>query len=619
MNKTSKINHLIPYFLAGLVILIYIFQTTSLIHHIQPVMDEGTYLLKGKWLIDGTYQPFQDYGPLINKPPFSFISLGISQFISPGLESGRIIAIIFGSLTLIGIFLIVNHLCGKWWGVFSIFLFTISPAWEIYYSRAMTQVVSSFLVAWSLFFILVEFKRDWHFYVGIILASLVVMIRQNMLPYFGLVIVYIIWETGFNKGWRIALVGIISFFILNAIYWPKIYAAIWAPQLPSFINSIIFKLTGTSALYDVSSVLQLNKDFSFLDEIRVFFSGVRFFFIPLFSAVAIFITVSPKSLIEKKQRKTIFLSVSFLFLIAIHFLASILQNNFLYSFPAYYGFFLPLGIILIPLLLTNLTDRQSKNRLFLLIILVLMITTGVGFSLQQDIATSLLTIRVPRLHASSHQAYELWDVLSSRFNLSYSTLSQILPAMAGFLFGLLILFMSFLFRKLIKINQQPISATSTILVITMMIGLVLSPTDVLAGNGSIGMCENDVLARNEEIGTILQNTIKEGSRIYWEGTIPTPLLYLHGYQYFPAQLNMQFNYLKDGNTEVVEKNGFWNDELAQRWINEADYLVLSPEASLKRGVNSDTDLIKKYELIDITKSLNPCSETTVLKIYKKIS
>lgn len=59
MNKASKIHHFIPFFLAGLVILIYILQTSSLIHHIQPVMDEGTYLLKGKWMIDGTYRPFQ--------------------------------------------------------------------------------------------------------------------------------------------------------------------------------------------------------------------------------------------------------------------------------------------------------------------------------------------------------------------------------------------------------------------------------------------------------------------------------------------------------------------------------------------------------------------------------
>jgi hypothetical protein len=27
---------------------------------IEPVMDEGTYLLKGKWYWENTYQPFQE-------------------------------------------------------------------------------------------------------------------------------------------------------------------------------------------------------------------------------------------------------------------------------------------------------------------------------------------------------------------------------------------------------------------------------------------------------------------------------------------------------------------------------------------------------------------------------
>lgn len=619
MNKASKIHHFIPFFLAGLVILIYILQTSSLIHHIQPVMDEGTYLLKGKWMIDGTYRPFQDYGPLINKPPFSFISLGISQVISPGLESGRVLAILFGSLTLIGIFLVANHLYGRWWGVFSIFLFIISPAWQIYYSRAMTQVVSSFLVTWCLFFILVKFHQDWNLYLGVILASVTVMIRQNMLPFFGLVIFYIIWELGLKKGWRIALAGIISFLILNAIYWPQIYAAIWAPQLPAFINSIIFRLTGTSALYDVSSVLQMNKDFSRLDEIQVFFSGMRIFFIPFFTALTTFLAIPTKSLLEKRHRRTLFLSASFLLLIAIHFLASVLQNNFLYSFPAYYGFFLPLGIILVPQLFTNLADDKPKINLVLLMILVLIITTGIGFSLQEDIAASLLKMRVPSLNLSSHQPYELWDVLSSRFNLSQSSLMRILPTTAGFLFGALILFIAFLAHRLIKIHQKPLNATSVLLVITIAFGLILSPTYLVAGKGSIGMCKNDVLARNKEIGGVLQNTLKEGSRIYWEGTIPIPLLYLHGFQYYPAQLNMHFNYLKGGNQDIVERNGFWNDELAQRWLHEADYLVLSPDAAVNRGLNSDADLMKKFELIKVTESLNPCSKTTVLQIFKKLS
>jgi len=128
-----------------------------------------------------------------------------------------------------------------------------------------------------------------------------------------------------------------------------------------------------------------------------------------------------------------------------------------------------------------------------------------------------------------------------------------------------------------------------------------------------------VLLRNQEVSAKLQNTIQRGSLIYWEGTVPTPLLYLNGYRYFPAQLNMQFNYLVGGNADLVEKNGFWNDELALRWLGEADYLIMSPEASQNRGVNTDPSIKYKYELIDVTDSLNPCSTTTVLRVYKRVT
>jgi hypothetical protein len=77
--KIEKNKTRLPVILSVLAIILYLVQAAYYMHHIQPVMDESTYLLKGKWFIDGTYQPFQEYGPITNKPPLSFISLGISQ------------------------------------------------------------------------------------------------------------------------------------------------------------------------------------------------------------------------------------------------------------------------------------------------------------------------------------------------------------------------------------------------------------------------------------------------------------------------------------------------------------------------------------------------------------
>jgi hypothetical protein len=622
-NKTmiskNKILSILPYILAGLTIMIYMIQASSYIHHIQPVMDESTYLLKGKWFIDGTYQPFQDFGPLTNKPPLSFMALGISQIIlPPGLESARIVAIILSVLMLIGLWLLVNRLNGKWWGFFSVLLFILSPAWIIYYSRAMTQVVSAFLVVWSLFFLIGEHKGNWAPYLGVCLAALTTMIRQNMLPFFGLMLLYVLWANGMKKGGKIVLAGLIVFFLSNAIYWPKIYPAIWAPQLPNFINSIIYSLTRTSASYDPSGILKLNKDFSTLDEIQVFFDGVRYYFISFISAAAIFLVIPLKSLfLDKKNKKITFLAVSYLFLIGIHFIASIRQNNFLYSFPAYYAFFLPIGIILIPLLFNSFPLKNRTINLVLVAIFLLIIFTGIGLSLRQSIAPTLLKLPVPRLNATSQPGYELWDVLSSRFKIPYTAQTYLLPAMAGFFFGLFILAGSYLVWILLKKFQKPVQLIYLLISLVVIIGCILSPTYLLAGKGSVGMCENDVLVRNKEVSTRLQSKIKPGALVYWEGTIPTPLLYLSGFRYFPIQLNMEFNYLVGGNSAILEKNGFWNDELAQRWINTADYLILSPDASQRRGLDIDPILKSRFILVDTTESLNPCTNSTVLLVFER--
>jgi hypothetical protein len=77
----EKFIALLPIALALITILVYVLLAIQYAHNIQPVMDETTYLLKGKWFLDGTYQPFQDYGPITNKPPFSFMTLGLSQIL----------------------------------------------------------------------------------------------------------------------------------------------------------------------------------------------------------------------------------------------------------------------------------------------------------------------------------------------------------------------------------------------------------------------------------------------------------------------------------------------------------------------------------------------------------
>ena len=607
----------IPTILSLLVIILYIFQAAGYVHHVQPVMDESTYLLKGKWFLDGTFQPFQEYGPLTNKPPLSFMTLGISQLmLEPGLKSGRIIAIFFGVIMLLGLWLTVNRLKGKWWALFSIVLFVISPAWVIYYSRAMTQGISSLLVVWSLFFLLGEKKKKWEPYVGVVLAVMTTMIRQNMLPFLGLVVLYILWTEGIKQGWKPVLAGILVFMLSNAVFWPKIYTNVYASHLPEIINNVIYKFIKMDPLSEVA----IQKDFLLIDEIQVLFDGVRFFFVPCLATIAAFFAVSPKTLIiNKKYRNLAFLAFSFAILTAIHFLASVRENIFLYSFPAYIAFYLPLGIILIPELISALSDRQVKNTHIIFAVVVILLMAGIGLSLREQIAPFLLKLRVPSSTSFFHGKYELWDVLLARFGIPVSTQNYLLPIVVGALIGLVVLAFAGIVWVFMKKNEKPIFYNNLLCFILVFLGLILSPSFILSGTGSIGVCENDVLERNKMIGEKLQSTLSTGANIYWEGNIPIPLLYLTNFSIHPVQLNMHFNYLRGGDPDNVERNGYWNDELAKLWVKEADYLLLSPETAASRGIQSDPAYQEMFSLQEITESLNPCSDSTVLMIFKRIN
>ena len=107
---------------------LYFFQGINYSIHMHPMMDEGSYLLKGMYYLKGTYAPYQDYGPITNKPPFSFYSLGLSQLIEPGLRSGRYFAILLGIGVLIGLWFTIKRLFNVWWAAGIVLFTSISPA-----------------------------------------------------------------------------------------------------------------------------------------------------------------------------------------------------------------------------------------------------------------------------------------------------------------------------------------------------------------------------------------------------------------------------------------------------------------------------------------------------------
>ena len=94
---------------------VYLIQAWSYAHSQASVMDEGLYLYKGFLFTEGVYPPFQDFGPLTNHMPLSFLVPGaFQQTFGPGLRTGRFAALALGMLMLLGLWLAGKPLGGRW-------------------------------------------------------------------------------------------------------------------------------------------------------------------------------------------------------------------------------------------------------------------------------------------------------------------------------------------------------------------------------------------------------------------------------------------------------------------------------------------------------------------------
>ena len=621
-NK-QKIIDLLPFILSILILLVYVATAIHYVPIIEPVMDEGTYLLKGKWYWQNTYQPFEEGGPITNKPPLAFYSLGISQILfSPGLASGRYFAVFLSVLMLTGQWLTVKRLAGKWWATFSIALYALSPAWIIYYSRAMTQVVTSLLIVWSLYFCLGKDRKSYQLMLGAILAAMVVMVRQNLLPLFIFTLLYIIWENGFRKSILPVLGGIFTFIGFNALYWPQIYYSIWQPFFPKFLDSLITHVFHLSSSIGDMGTPFLNREYKPIYQIQVFFDCVRYFFLPVFISLASFIIYSPKDMFHKNENKKVaFLACSFLFLLILHYGYAMMDNDILYSFPAYQAFYLPLGIALIPFVFKETLSWQNKNRYWMLALFIILACTGIGLSLYRSVAAFFMNWNLPSISTRQffHGPYELWDVLLNRFHISISTQEFVVPAIAGFLAGILIVILAGIFHKIVRGEKKEISYGSALFLVCFLLGIVLSPTFILAANGSIETnADMDIPAWYENIGEELAQTIPEGSLVYWEGYTPIPFLYLPDVKLFPPQLNMYFPYQIGGDPDFLEGRGYWNEELAQKWIKEADILVFNEEAYTNRFLKLDSSLQDDYRLLPFNQCMDPCDGTEGSVVLERI-
>jgi len=599
-------------------IILYAYQSYIYAHRIPSTLDEGNYLYKGLLFLTGKYFPFQDYGVWTNKMPFSFFIPGLSQLIDPGLRSGRYFAILLGVLMLVGLWITGRRLGGYWWAAFVVMWFAVNPIIIKMYSQMLSEGLIAFLLAWVFVFSLGQNQKTWQTILGTLLAALLILSRQNMLPLIIIILCYYLWEHGWKNALINTIVFLVAFLIVHIVFWPGILQLwiVWIPKnLSPYLDSFRLTLGGTSVW---------NPQVSLFNKLFVFWEGTRHHLIPLLGTLVAWIFWPKKGDWKSPShyRMAIILSVLFAVMVISHAWASIDQEYCVFCYSLYLSFFTHTGLLIIVLVYPSLRKDAGFFRQALALILTLIIASGVAFGGHQDVANFLMNIQVPRMQNMRFLpgTTEVWRFLANKFGYSMDTLKVWIPVAAGLLLGLSIVLLMGIISYTSRRKKIFYPGIGYLSMITLLLaGLILTPTPALGGGNKEQEC-GDVIRSYEDAGNLLRTLIPKGALVYWYGGLsPVPLLYLPDVRIFPPQLNDGYSFRNGGDPEQLERNGYWNESLSDQWMLEADYVLL--EGRYYKGKTKDQlENGPYYELSKATEAILKCEYKygTEIRIFRRV-
>jgi hypothetical protein len=614
-------NSILAYLSAFAGLVIYLLKSIRFSTYQYSIIDEGLFLLKGIYFTNGVYQPYQDFGFWMNKLPFGYLFAGwIQKIFGPGIRTGRITAIILSILMLVGIWLITKRITNNvWLASFTTWIYTLNDSINQIYSHFLSEVLVAFLLVWFLFFILGKNRNLFHYGIGGFLLGLILITRQNMLPLLIITPIYVFWENKKLKPLLLLLLPALSIFVfIHFLYWPNILH-MWIPWLPKsltpFLNSIRFEVEGIP-FYDPNP--------PFLTRLYAFWEGVRIHYIPFTaSLISILLILSKRKnwrilTLNTVFKLTIFLSVTYLFLMVEHFYATIMLNYCVYCFSVYLSFFPVFGVLslaVIPNLLL-IENKKSKLNIFLAVLFFLIWFTGIFFGGWQKL-NGILEIQVPRSFQLPIQTVELWGIFHNKFGWSYDTLRILLPSIAGFFIGLFMLGSITLFLYILRKRNYQVNFSKFTLTSLLILGIIFLPSPLLGGEIELNRC-NNILSSFEASGSKLASIIPENSTVYYAGDFsPIVMLYLPTVKIFPQQYEQDYSHRIGGESTTLEKYGYWNDKSAKNWIDQSDFLIIS-EKNFQRLNLKDKIPYTEFELLYQSEPILSCNAETSLMLFERI-
>ncbi len=597
-----------PEAVALLGLVIYLFQAFVYAHTTIPSLDEGAYLYKGILFAEGTYRPFQPYGVWTNKMPLSFLIPGYAQVLfGAGLRTGRYLAIFEGVLTLIALWVVSRRMSGRWLAAGAVWVLALSPAVIKYYSVAASQSLTACLLAWTLALVIGEVRSLWQIILSSILAGLMVLTRQNMVMVLPFLIGYVLWQHGWKQSVWATVTGLGVFIIGHRMYWPGILE-IWAPwipvnvfpQIPSFMPS-------DAASGGWQPVVTLS------NRIVSAFQGLRVHFFAM--AGSIFAMILWPRLDKWKDRASfraaVFLAVLFFVLLWMHSWASLDQDYCVYCFTPYLAFFNVVGILLVVISLPSWKKNIHPILVATLTMLILVFITGIGFSLFEEIGNWSIGLPVPRVRGGQILGgiSTLGDFLKNKYDLEINSVKKISSAVFGFSLGFLFLLLVHFMSRLRKMDSGMMLVSSF-----LILGILFSP--LVAGSHGVYDCHSDIIRDNEIVGFDLVRSIHLNTLTYWDGGLSVvPLLYAPQVIIYPAQINDGYAYRSGLDSDSYLRFGLWNDELDQKWRQEAGYIIIEEwrYKNWKPYLTPD-----RFEELPRTQVSTSCLEGTRLRIFKRI-
>lgn len=453
----------------------------------RSIIDEGIYLYKGYLFASGDYYPFQEYGPRTIYAPLSYLIPGYIQlWFGPGLMVGRVFAIIVGLTALGGLWLAARKLGGSWWSAAAVWAVAANPTLIRYYSSGLSQGLVICLLVWIVVLLSTRTSKSWYAILAAALAIIAVMIRQNIAPFIFILFPFIFWHFGRRTGWWATLIGAGLFIGFQIVFWPGILS-LWTSWLPASLTPFLNP-------WRLPSSAQAVVDFPPSDPARFmgFLEGLRFHFLPLTSALLSIIIWPKKNSWEDKSkgRITIFLLLSFGILFVFHTWAGLgfssANNHNPFTFNPYLSFFSPLGLLLSISIFSEKGKTQSVFQQVFIVILILIVTTLVGYGGFLTTGDALIRLHIPRIKSFFQNGiflpgFELWDIMASRYGIPYETSRVIVPTVLGLVIGIMTIIIASVLWKMRRKRNPASRFELNVLTVFLATGLILTPSLGLGG------------------------------------------------------------------------------------------------------------------------------------------